>query len=240
MHSIIVFDLDGTLCPVGREIPAEEAVMIRELESSGYTLVICSGKPTYYLCGFMRQLGIRSPIMIGENGCTIQFGTALPPVWNYFCPCPDDIPEAVSELKRRIISACGSRVWFQPNEIMLTPFPRDEKTFDDIQKVLDDSKELLDGFSIYRHHDSFDITPRGVDKGAALQYLSGLIRKDSSEFIAVGDGENDIPMFEFAALSISLHHRLGYRTDLEFDELKEALEYLKTLRDRENAQLIFQ
>ena len=235
MHTIIVFDLDGTLCPVGREVLPEDAALIKELEQSGFRLALCSGKPTYYLCGFARQLGLRTPILIGENGCTFHFGTELPPVQNYCSPCDETIAETVAELKRRIISECGSRVWFQPNEVMLTPFPRDEKAFDDIEKVLEKSSDLLEGFNIYRHHDSFDITPRGIDKGTALKYLSVLLQKDRSEFIAVGDGENDVPMFRFADISISLHHRLDYRADHEFEQLREALYFLKDLRQRENA-----
>ena len=78
-HDILVFDLDGTLCPVGKGMLPQDAALLRRLEDEGFTIAICSGKTTFYLCGFLRQVGLKSPIMVGENGGAVQFGIGLPP-----------------------------------------------------------------------------------------------------------------------------------------------------------------
>ena len=70
MHRLLVFDLDGTLAQVGKGMLPEDIEKLLSLEKEGYTIVICSGKPSYYLCGFARQIGLANPILVGENGAT--------------------------------------------------------------------------------------------------------------------------------------------------------------------------
>ena len=79
MKKFYVFDLDGTLAPIGRRASEECVKMLSMLESDERAICICSGKPTFYLCGFARQLGLRKPILIGENGASFQYGVDLPP-----------------------------------------------------------------------------------------------------------------------------------------------------------------
>mgnify|MGYP002625844427 CR=1 FL=1 len=227
MRDLLAFDLDGTLCPVGKGMAAEDAALLRELEDSGCTIIISSGKPTYYLCGFARQLDLGHPILVGENGGTFQFGVGLPPERYYEYPFDQNLRKALGELRARIDRALAGRIWYQPNEIALTPFPRDAEAFEVIQQILDDSPELLSGIAVYRQSDCFDILPDAISKRNGLQYLADLLGADRSRFAAVGDGINDVPMFDYADLSISIGGKLAYRTDLAFDTIHEALCCLK-------------
>ena len=72
MIKLVVFDLDGTLAPVGKSILPETLKRIKEIEERGIQIAICSGKPPFYLCGVMRQAGIANPVLVGENGAVIQ------------------------------------------------------------------------------------------------------------------------------------------------------------------------
>ena len=86
MIKLVVFDLDGTLAELGQGVTPENLALLKKLEATGVRIAICSGKPTYYLCGFMRQLGLRAPILVGENGAVIQLGVDLPPKEYYVAP----------------------------------------------------------------------------------------------------------------------------------------------------------
>jgi HAD superfamily hydrolase (TIGR01484 family) len=79
MHKLLVFDLDGTLAEIGKGMLPEDVAEFHRLERCGYRIAICSSKPVCYLCGFMRQVGLKDPILIGENGAVFQFGVELPP-----------------------------------------------------------------------------------------------------------------------------------------------------------------
>ena len=83
---LLVFDLDDTIAETGKEVLPEYVEIMKKIENAGICIAICSGKPTYYLCGFMRQIGLREPILIGENGGVVQFGVDLPPEKYYILP----------------------------------------------------------------------------------------------------------------------------------------------------------
>jgi phosphoserine phosphatase len=51
----------------------------------------------------------------------------------------------------------------------------------------------------------------------------GLERED---FVAVGDGINDYPMFEYAGLSLGVNVKDESKVDLNFDKVDSAIEYL--------------
>ena len=76
---LAALDLDGTLAPVGRGIAPQTVRMLRELEARGVRIALCSGKPVYYLCGLLRQVELRRPLLLGENGAVFQEGIDLPP-----------------------------------------------------------------------------------------------------------------------------------------------------------------
>lgn len=204
MHRLLVFDLDGTLANVGKSMVNADVEKLIELEKAGYMIAICSGKPSYYLCGFARQLGLKGPILIGENGATFQFGIELPPRRYEVYPYSESAREQLDMMRTLIDRECGDKVWYQPNEVELTPFPKDAEAFELIQKLIDGRTVMLDELLVYRHIDSFDLTPKNINKFNGLAYLIELLGLEAKDVIAVGDGVNDIPMFEFADLAIGI------------------------------------
>ena len=221
LHKLIVFDLDGTLAPIGKGMLEEDCRKLRELEASGYRIAICSGKPTFYLCGFLRQIGLQDPILVGENGSVIQYGVELPPKRFYTSPHSKRAVEQLRRMKERIVNACGDRVWFQPNEIELTPFPQDAQSFERIQELIDTHPDELDELLVYRQVDCFDFIPKNINKAAGLAYLAELEGLSRTDFIVVGDGINDVPMFEFADVSIGIGGNLKYMTTHSFEKIGE-------------------
>ena len=53
-------------------------------------------------------------------------------------------------------------------------------------------------------HDGLEVNQRGVEKGAGLKALCGLLGILPEETAAIGDGFSDIPMLRFAGLSIAM------------------------------------
>lgn len=220
----IVFDLDNTLCKIGKEILPTTAQMLKTLEDKGNQICICSGKPTFYLVGMFRQVGLKNPIFIGETGGVIQFGVDLPP--KKYCVITDkqDTVRQLKELRADLENKFGDRVWFQPNEIEMTAFPHDIELFDQIQGVIDE-KNIADAV-VYRQVDCFDIVPSDVSKSKGLQYLATILGLSSDDFIAVGDGINDYPMFEYAGLSLGVDVKDKSRVTVNFKNIDQALESL--------------
>lgn len=229
MHKLIVFDLDGTLAPIGKGMTEENIIKLRALETAGYRIAICSGKPTFYLCGFLRQIGLQEPILVGENGAAIQYGVELPPKRFYTCPHSRRAAEQLRRMKERIEDACGNHVWFQPNEVEVTPFPQDEETFERIQALIDAHPEELDELLVYRQIDCFDFIPKNINKATGLAYLAELEGLSAMDVVAVGDGINDVPMFAFADVSVSIGRNPAYETTHSFGTIGEALDWLRVM-----------
>lgn len=224
MHKILVFDLDGTLAELGKGIAHDNIQRLFQLESKGYRIAVCSGKPTYYLCGMLRQVGLKDPILIGENGATFMFGVDLPPKTHMVYPYCDLAKQQLTSLKLALDAVLGDSVWYQPNEVGLTPFPPNQACFDKIQRILD--KSCISELAVYRHCDSFDIVPACISKANGLAHLARYLGLKATDFIAIGDGVNDLPMFAYADISIAIGNAVSYAATHSFDTIDQALEYL--------------
>lgn len=54
------------------------------------------------------------------------------------------------------------------------------------------------------NYNNFEVVNKGVSKGKALERLSEILNIPSREMMAIGDNENDIPMFDFAGLGVAM------------------------------------
>lgn len=224
--SAVFFDLDGTLAPVGQPIPDCISDGLRRLEQQGHLVAVCSGKPLFYLCGMFRQLDLRRPVLIGENGAAMQIGIDLPPMIRAVLPYPEGAASALAAIKKRIDSRYAGQVWYQPNEHMLTCFPHEEKLFDPIQQLIFDSGTEAAGLTVYRHCDCFDIIPRDINKGAGLLEMCRILELDHANTIAVGDQDNDLPMFLAAGCSIGIGGSAPSEAMFHFDNALQAIEFI--------------
>jgi hydroxymethylpyrimidine pyrophosphatase-like HAD family hydrolase len=128
-------------------------------------------------------------------------------------------------LKNAIMKALPD-MWFQPNEVVLTPFPKNSREFDIIEMVLEENKSDIRDVDIYRHFDSYDIVPKGISKAEGLRYLGSLLGIGPEDMIAVGDGVNDYPMFEYAGLSIGISLEDPGRARVNVGTITEALYHI--------------
>ncbi len=56
--------------------------------------------------------------------------------------------------------------------------------------------------------DNFEIMPMGINKGTALQALSGLLGIERDEIMAFGDNDNDLPMLTWVGYGIAMGNAL--------------------------------
>ena len=225
MYKLIVFDLDNTLCPTGMGMTQENMAQLRALEESGARIAIASGKPAYYLCGFARQIGLKNPAFVGENGAAVHIGIELPPSVYEETPYSEAAARSIALLRNRIKEALPG-IWFQPNVTGLTPFPRCEQEFVVIEEIIESLRGELQDVIVYRHADSFDITPCGITKQSGVKRLGELLEIAAENTVAVGDGVNDYPMFEYAGFSAGVNVKDENRVDRNFSTIDDVLGFL--------------
>jgi len=88
-------------------------------------------------------------------------------------------------------------------------------------------EKFNDHFTFFYKKNAIEIVPVGINKGKALQYLISTNNIEEKDVFVVGDGPNDIPMFELFENSFAMIpcdnrlKRLAKHTINKFSDLKE-------------------
>ena len=116
---LLVFDVDGTLAPTEEPIPRTVSEKIVHFEHLGFQIVFISGRTASYLAGLARGIGLKKPLVAGENGGVI-FNPATK--WEKTLA---EIPRETAQIIKEALFKEFEGLWFQPNQTMLTAAPRD-------------------------------------------------------------------------------------------------------------------
>jgi hydroxymethylpyrimidine pyrophosphatase-like HAD family hydrolase len=225
-YKLAVFDLDGTLAEIGMPMEAETIAGLRRLQARGVQVVLCSGKPVSHLCGFLRQSGLPEAIVMGENGAVTQWGIELPPRRHFRLPYDKSAAIHLTKIRALIEEKIRPVPWFQPGEVVLTPFFSDEAQRKALQALIDEYVKPEMGLQVFPHTDSFDICPAGISKGAALKRLIRELGIEKRQVAAIGDGANDVPLWAEAGFSIQVGSKVAARVDMQVTTILEAIQVL--------------
>jgi len=237
-YRAVVVDLDGTILNDRGKIDDRLAGRIRKLHDSGSLMFsIATGRVTSGAMPFVRQLGIKLPLILSNGALLIS-----PDGRTLFCEkVPKDVAleigKTVKKLDRgrlylnifwgdtiyteRISSVIRKYIDFVDIDIRMV---KDVVSYaksrqDDPLKVLvigDDSEAIEVAYSelskrvgsyveMFRSYSNYlEIVNRGIDKGLGLRKFSEFAGIPLSEIVAVGDSENDEPMFRVAGLSVAV------------------------------------
>lgn len=220
---LIVFDLDGTLAKHNKPIKDTTVEELRHLEKMGFQLVISSGKPSYYTIGMIRQVGLDSPIIIGENGLEILWGVDLPPRKEIVFSLKEEQERFIEETMKSVKRDMLDKVWIQPNMIAMGLFIRDERHRNHIRRYLEKRMLLApEGMVLYEQWDAFDIST-DINKGKGLKALLNVLKIDRKDVVSVGDGENDYSMFRESGVSIGINLKNNDKATHNVNNIEEAM-----------------
>jgi len=203
----VAFDVDGTLADFGCPIPPEVAAALRALEGKiaprEGKIILATGKPAAYAAGLIRGMGLSAAAtaIVGENGAEVFTSGAVPPD-RVLSPVAPETISALAAVRADLDRRFGGQVWYQPNRVVLTPFPilglglTVEELF-----VFASDMNLPPGAQVFKHDDCIDITVE-VTKREGMELLLRGSGMAPEETIAVGDGINDIPLFGACGVSI--------------------------------------
>ena len=205
MRKLAVFDIDNTLAKPGRAISQNVTKKLRKLQNMGVKIALISGKPVSYIAGFARGAGLEDVLIAGENGGVILNPATLEV--RYLKKRPRSLDIIEKHVKRKF----ATKIWLQPNEVILTIFPRRPVKVDGVEKYVWEvikRNHLRDVF-VYTHVDAIDVMPQGLNKGLAVKYFCEFLEVPREHVATVGDSESDIPMFESSGFSIVV----GYKNE---------------------------
>lgn len=223
---LVVFDLDDTLANIGEAVADSTLQSLNRFVDRNILIAVCSGKPVSYLSGLLRQAELNKCIIMGENGAVVQFGNHLPPEIFYTLEYPNTIKTQLQELKHFLEKDFFNELWFQPNQVGLTPFYSSEEQRDKIRFFLKTHSNLLHGLKVFENSDSFDIIPENIDKGISLLTLAKKLGMSTNQIIAVGNGQNDLPLFDVAGYSVGIGCGYLKGANIMFSSIEDCLKHL--------------
>mgnify|MGYP001163170345 FL=1 len=186
---LAVFDIDGTLAPTDECIPENVSKRLRVLEDKGLRIAFVSGRTASYLAGLARGIGIRKPLVAGENG-----GVIFDPVTLWERRLDSISLELSTEIKRVLFKEFGE-LWFQPNQTMITAVPKDLSRIEELYMLIERLPHISDNdLKLNKYNDSVEILPRKNSKGKALAVIRDLYDLKKEEIVVFGNTAVDLPM----------------------------------------------
>ncbi|MEM2873820.1 MAG: phosphoglycolate phosphatase [Nitrososphaerales archaeon] len=185
-------DVDGTITEDGGVISLDAAYALRWLEKMNYRVILVSGRSAWEAYALSVYLGT-TKVVVGENGgvvATSPLDMTLLADISYSLMAYDYLSKKISNVKKKL-------VFPRFTEIVL------ERTFniDEGRRILDESGiPVTINDSKYGYH----LTHKSVNKGVGLKLAVKHLGIDTSEIVAVGDSEIDIPMFKICGYSVAL------------------------------------
>jgi len=185
----VITDIDGTLTDERRRLSTCAIETIRKLQDNGIQVVLASGNTSCILKGLSKLIGT-SGTFIGENGGVYRVGFTGD---LKILPNRQVALDALDLLTRH----------FQEQGIVLDMYSPRER-FADVAFArnvpVDEVRSLLADWNVSVLDTNFaiHIQEKGFSKGSAFRHIAGDMGIPLSEFLAIGDSENDTDMIEAA------------------------------------------
>ena len=270
--STLVSDVDGTLVTDDKVLTARTQAAVAKLHACDIKFAIISSRPPRGLGMLLRPLGITTPVC-GFNGGVIA--TCDLTVITEHLLSPEIARRAVSLLDPHDVQVWvfsgqdwlvrdpdGPYVGFEERTVGFQPTLVDNfgQSLNVANKIVGVSKEfeflarrerdvraaLGDQASVARSQSYYlDITHPLANKGVALSEIARLLGVPLAEIAVIGDGGNDVAMFERSGLSVAMgnaspavQRAANFVTDSNRDDgFANAVERFIVSSDRSNAQV---
>ena len=231
LYQLAVFDMDDTLLGPDRTLSPENAAALRRLRAAGVEVVIASGRHSSNITEFEHQIGFQGWIISAGGAAVTHTETgevlcemAVPQelglelfrraraqkisVIGYhrtgiFCDAPSEWIDlytrrthqvAIADIPDLISSGIQKLIWTTHRDRITKLLP----------EVQDEFRGQL--YMVITEHEMIDFLHPRANKALATQTLAAKLGVARENILAFGDGNNDVPLLEWAGMSIAMAH----------------------------------
>jgi len=222
---MIACDIDGTLLRTGQPPTPAVRHATQEVLRAGHHIVLATGRSVKGAVSAALQLGLRDVWMVTSNGAVTAHlvGEHYQVVEQHAVDTAAVVDIALREAPAVRVAAEIVGVGWRVS----APFPGHELNGAQRQAPLDEFLEnptprvALHGPDAHRmvptlvargltaiatRPDWVDVTPPAISKASSLEKVRIELGVDPEHTVAIGDGENDIEMFRWAAHAVAMGH----------------------------------
>ncbi len=227
---LLITDLDGTLLPHSKVLSQVDLLAIEEFKRAGGTFSIATGRHYNAVSHYLNELKVNAPIIL-FNGATVYDTKTSSYIYSEFLSEKSrNLINDVITLKSNVcaeISTLESLYALQVNDMEIyhnkitktNPIVCNSinEIPDNWVKVIlaveqNEMDDLISSIDVNKHTDMafvkscrmfYEILPKNVSKGTALEHLKKKCGLEDYTIVAVGDYNNDIEMIKFADVGIA-------------------------------------
>jgi Cof subfamily protein (haloacid dehalogenase superfamily) len=233
---LIGLDIDGTLVHDDGYLSPEVVKEVQRVKQLGHEVIIATGRAAANAVPVVRDLGIKEGFLVSSNGAvTVELDSDHPRGFKMSDVVTFDPAEVLAQLIEHLPEAHfavedtdGSYRFHRPfpsyalgDQNFETPL--EELTHHPVSRVVvlspeHDVDEFLGliskiGLASVSYAIGYtawlDISPKGVSKASALENQRARLGISSDQVLVMGDGRNDIEMFEWAKKAGGLAFAMG-------------------------------
>lgn len=233
---LIAIDIDGTLVHDDGYLSPAVIEQVQRVRDLGHEVIVATGRSASNAIPVIREVGIQNGYSVASNGAvTLSVNPADERGYEVHEVVTFDPQQVLSELISHLPNAHfavenpdGSYHFHRPfpayalgdrnietslDELMNSPVSRVvvlspehdvEEFLGIVEKIGLHSVSYAIGYTAW-----LDIAPAGISKASALEKLRSELGVHPSQVIAMGDGRNDIAMFEWAIAGGGLAFAMG-------------------------------
>jgi phosphoglycolate phosphatase (TIGR01487 family) len=186
----LAVDIDGTLSREDQSIDVRVFDALRNWEAP---VVVATGKAAPYPVALCQFVGL-PPVAIAENG-----GVAVTRETFHYLGDPAAAEAVATAFRER-----GFDLGWEG--VDLVNRWRETELAVSHEAPLDELRELAraEGLAVVDTGYAYHVKSADVSKGRALERVAADLGRDADEFLAVGDSENDVSMFEAVGRSVAV------------------------------------
>jgi Cof subfamily protein (haloacid dehalogenase superfamily) len=233
---LIGLDIDGTLVHDDGYLSPEVVKEVKRVKDLGHEVIIATGRAAANAVPVVKDLGFQQGYVVSSNGAvTVQLDTDHPKGFQMTDVVTFDPAEVLTQLIEHLPEAhfavedvdgsyrfhrpfptyaLGDQNFETPLEqlmhhpvsrvVVLSPQHDVDQFLGLISKIGLASVSYAIGYTAW-----LDISPRGVSKASALEVQRQRLGIANHQILVMGDGRNDIEMFEWAKTSGGLAFAMG-------------------------------
>ena len=227
-YRLIAADIDGTLVPFCGQMSEKLTKTIRSLSEKGYIFVLATGRPYAGVKDIIKGCALFSNPVIVYNGAEIYIGGNRV----FSCVLPVSVSEKICaegrKMEAEVICWADGKLYAEKESSFLTEYVSISKVApiivkdvsslakcgvtkylymveeERVKSLTEKMRFVLPSVNVYSSRKRLiEFVPKECSKAEALKKVCKIVGVDKSRTIAIGDGENDIDMLKFAALSIA-------------------------------------
>lgn len=227
-YKALILDLDGTTIPMAGELPSERVIRsVREVIKRGVRVVIATGRIRQRALPAIEALGITDPCIFYNGAQLYHIGKKK--VLHQHCIQVTQVLEFLKLFQGKTIelsSEEGKQEFVIPPQNLeklhifgcyvphLTKFEAEQymkklSAFPYLKAIL--ATQTWDGLPVV------GVTHVNATKQEAISHVINYFKINPEEMVAVGDGENDMPMIIAAGMGVAMGNAVGSLKEIAND-----------------------